>query len=100
MAKPPGIPFEAAALRALFSKKNAPLNHVAKRMGVTRQALNSWLQSERIPPRRLTEIGMLYDITHEEMQRIIPQDSKPRLKAKINALEDQLRRIWDILNED
>lgn len=61
------IPIKSSALRDAFNKRSTPIASLEEPLGVSRQAINGWLSSERIPPRKLSVIAEKLDLSPEEM---------------------------------
>lgn len=67
---------EAIADRSTFSD-------LAQKYGVTRQAINNWLNDGKIPPRALVEIARDLDLLPEVIEQILAPSTEKHKNPKI-----------------
>lgn len=76
---------DAMAGRETFSER-------AQKYGVSRQAINGWLEAGRIPPRAIAEIAQDLDLTPEVVNKILAPsklEGKKRRRFSITITVDE-----------
>lgn len=64
------IPFNVEAFKK-YVKESSSFSERAKEFGVSKQAMNSWFSTGRIPPRALAEIAIDLNFTADVMTEIL-----------------------------
>ena len=85
--KPTSIRFNSVVFRELFKDLNYA--NIAEGWGVTRQAVNGWLTTGRIPPRAMAEIIKAHDVDPKDVERLmdVPPDAEKKKPKKIFTIE-------------
>ncbi len=64
------LSIDTAELRAALAGKET-FSELAQKYGVSKQAVNGWLDTARIPPRALVEIARDLDLSPEQIDNIL-----------------------------
>lgn len=76
------LPFDPAVFRELL-KGRETFTERAQKYGVSKQAVNGWIEAGRIPPRALCELAMDLELSDEDVQRLLkPTLAKNEEKKK------------------
>lgn len=87
------IPIRGVALSLALTSEGST-SEVCKRLGVTRQALHTWLKDEMIPPRRLSDMAKIFNWEQSLISSILDTDkSIAFLRARVARLESENNRL-------
>lgn len=70
------IQINSHEFRKMLNGQYVSFADLAKKYGVTRQAVNGWLNTGRIPPRVLANIALDFKIPPEMIKEILKKESK------------------------
>lgn len=70
-------------LRLVMTNNNYTPSRAAKAYGVTRQAVNGWFKSGKIPPRALAEIAKEMELSPDIIDSILKKKQKYKIKIQI-----------------
>lgn len=80
------IPFNVEAFKK-YIKESGTFSERAQSFGVSKQAMNSWFQLERIPPRALAEIALDLKLSPEAMAEILLVKTNVAYKKRTKRLK-------------
>lgn len=96
------IPIDAEALRNAIQKRGS-IASLEEPLDVTRQAINGWLSSSRIPPRKLQTIAKNLKLSPDEVESIVNKEEKLtplfRTLRNIPAPQESKRNIEEIARD-
>lgn len=77
--KPTSVRFNSMVFRELFKDLN--YSKIVDERSVTRQALNGWLNTGRIPPKAMAEIVKAHNVSPNDVERLMDVPKEPIYKT-------------------
>lgn len=76
------VEFDSIAFRDAIKQRQSTLSDLEAVTGVTKQALNGWLTSSKIPPRQLHNISTHFNFSTDEVSKILRKNSGQVIKFR------------------
>lgn len=90
---PTTIRIDGELFRKILKDHDLNFSDRAKSYGVSKQAMNQWFGTGRIPPRALIEIALELGLVKDQLDRII-------INTKDELAESLPKRKWQITMEE